>query len=78
MSLGYWCRRWGGRRIKAAGGELEHGLNLLPAYMKPLHDFLDTRARFEVFKNSGYRHASVFEYPCATALAGDAFHGGTL
>ncbi len=66
------------RGVKTAGGKVEHGDNLFPRHAKPLHDFFDTRAGFEVLENGGNRHTGVLKHPRATALAGDALHGGTL
>src|SRR5208282_909999 len=68
----------GRRGIKTAGSEVEHGDNLFSRDVEPLHDFLYTCAGFEVLENGGDRHSRVFKYPRATALAGNAFHGGAL
>src|SRR5271170_3971288 len=38
------------RSVEAAGGKFEHGLNLLPRYVKLLDDFLYARTRLKVFK----------------------------
>lgn len=35
-----YCADGNRRRVETAGGEFEHGLNLLPGYVKLLDDFL--------------------------------------
>jgi hypothetical protein len=39
-----------GRRIQAAGGKFEHGLNLVSRDMKLLNNFLYARTRLKIFK----------------------------
>jgi len=68
----------GRRGIKTAGSKLEHGYNLFPRHVEPLHDFLDTCAGLEVLENGGNRHAGVLKNPCATESPRHAFDGGAL
>lgn len=67
---------WG--RVEASRCEFQHGDDLLPGHVKPLHDFVDRGPGFELLKDEGDRHARVLENPRATHLSGDAFHGWAL
>jgi hypothetical protein len=66
------------RRVQTAGGEFENRSNLLSRYMKLFDNFVDIRARLEVFKNGSDRHPCVFENPSAAPAVWHALHGGAL
>src|SRR5438105_1835066 len=72
------CANRNRRRVEAAGGKFEHGLNLLPRYMKLLDDFLYTRTRLKIFKNRSDGHPGIAKHPCAAASVRHAFDGGAL
>jgi hypothetical protein len=65
------------RRVEAAGGKLEHSLNLLPRYMKLLNDFLYARTCLKIFKNRSDGHPGIAKHPCAAASVSHAFDGWT-
>ena len=72
------CANGTRRGVETAGGKFEHSLNLLPRYMKLLHDFFYARTRLKIFKNRSDRHPRIAKHPCAAAPVGHAFNGGAL
>src|ERR1700675_1801406 len=78
MSIGHLGRRRDRRRVQAPRREFDHRYNLFTRQMEPLHNLVDRRSHFQVVKDNGNRRPRVPEYPGATALAGDALHGGAL
>jgi hypothetical protein len=61
----------------AVRSELENGVNLLARQSEFLHEFIDAHV-LNVLEDGGNRCSRAFEYPCAAALAGNAFHSGAL
>src|ERR1017187_7916048 len=72
------CANGNRRRAEAAGGEFEHGLNLLPRHMKLFDDLLDARTRFKFFETRRHRHPGIPNHPRAAASVRYAFYGGAL
>jgi hypothetical protein len=71
-------RRWSWRTIKTPCSEFQDLDDLFARQVKPIHDFFDSGACFEVLKYERNRHACSLEHPCSTQLSGDTFHGRTL
>src|ERR1039457_3140334 len=69
------CANGNRRRVEAAGGEFEHGLNLLPRHMKLFDDLLDARTRLKIFENRRHRHPGIPKHPRAAASVRYAFYG---
>jgi hypothetical protein len=72
--LGTWGRRIG---FGAMGGESENSVNLFAGDAKFLYEFVNAHV-LDVLKDGGNRCPGAFEYPCAAALAGNAFHSWAL
>jgi len=58
-------------------GESENSVNLFAGDAEFLHKLVNAHV-FDIFKDGGNRCPGTFEYPCAAALAGNAFNVGTL
>ena len=78
MSIGHLGGRWDGRRVQAARREFDYGDNLFMRQMEPFRNFVDRSSHFQIVEDNGNGRPRVPEYPGATALAGDALHGGAL
>ena len=52
MSIEHWAGRLERRRVKASRGEFDDGGYLLVGQMKPLDDFVDRGACFQIVKNN--------------------------
>src|ERR1039458_3336571 len=55
------CRSGRIRWVKTTGRKLQHGNNLFPRHVEPLHDFVDGGPGFEIFEYSGNRHPGIFK-----------------
>src|ERR1700739_4871833 len=64
--------------VEAAGGKLKHLVDLFARNVELLDDFVDRGAGFEVFEDSGDRHARVAKHPCTAQAIRNTFHGRTL
>jgi len=60
--------------FETARREVKNRFDFLPRDRILLDDFLNARTHFQIFKNRGNGHPGIFEHPCATDLAGNAFH----
>jgi hypothetical protein len=58
--------------------EFNHGDDLLVGQVEPLHNLADRGAHFQIIEHHGNRRSCVPEDPCATSLAGNTFHSGTM
>src|ERR1039458_6513485 len=72
------CANGNRRRVEAAGGEFEAGLNLLPRHMNLFDALLDARPRLKIFENRRHRHPGIPKHPRAAASVRYAFYGGAL
>jgi hypothetical protein len=65
--------------IETANGKLNDCLDLLTIEpVVPLHEVVDTGARFKVFKDGRYRHPCAFQDPCAADFARDTLRQSTV
>jgi hypothetical protein len=67
------------RRVEAAGGKVENGLNLFPRQaIIERYQLVNRNSVFQIFEHGGNRHPGILEHPCAAHPAWYAFHGRTL
>jgi hypothetical protein len=78
MSIGHLGGRRDGWRVQAPRSEFDYGDNLFMRQMEPFRNFVDRSSHFQIVEDNGDGRPRVPENPGATALAGNAFYGGTL
>jgi len=78
MSIEHWAGGLESRRVKASRCEFDDGGYLIVGQMKPLRDFADRRACFQIVKDHGNRRPRIPEHPGAAAFTRDAFDHGAL